>query len=173
MIDQPGREMARFPGDKEKDVRKAIQKALREAEQAYGSNLVGIAAGACGGDILFHECCLEQHIRSEVYLALPVADFREASVSFAGRTWEERFDRLIHQLKVHIMNRKKKSSDADLWREANMKMLDAALKNGKEHMTLLALWDGGEGDDTGGTEHLVNIAEERGIERTLIDLKKL
>jgi hypothetical protein len=59
MIDGPGREKPRFPPDKESIARQKIKEAV-EAEIKAGDGVsFGIAGGASGGDILFHEVCTE------------------------------------------------------------------------------------------------------------------
>jgi hypothetical protein len=103
MIDAPGRKEPRFPSAKEGDAQEAIAALLHNEKRSTAGGLRGIAGGACGGDILFHETCLALGIPSEIYLALPVEKFREESVSFAGRDWEQRFDRLIRLLPVHVL----------------------------------------------------------------------
>jgi hypothetical protein len=49
---------------------------IREAvikEREFGSDeLIGIAGGACGGDILFHEVCEELKIPTRLFLAKQV-----------------------------------------------------------------------------------------------------
>ena len=60
MIDKPDRPTPRFPASKEAAAAIAIRAALRKVMVEAGSDpLVGIAAAACGGDILFHEACRE------------------------------------------------------------------------------------------------------------------
>jgi hypothetical protein len=54
----------------------------------------GIAGGASGGDILFHEICAELGIPTRLLLALPRDPFIEESVAPAKGDWTKRFDRL-------------------------------------------------------------------------------
>src|SRR5690348_4490714 len=103
MIDAKDRKMPRFPANKESAARKAIKKELEKEKEKYNDQLIGIAGGASGGDILFHELCREMNIPGEVYLALPSEEYKKASVSFAGKEWETRFDDLISKLPVKIL----------------------------------------------------------------------
>jgi hypothetical protein len=147
-----------------------MKKILLQERQNGKSS--GIAGGACGGDIIFHELCAELGIPTEMYLALPVEEYKKKSVSFAGDDWEERFDKLKESLPVHILP-KVKSNNNSIWESTNLWMLDDALKDGGENMTLLALWDGKGGDGSGGTEHMVKIAKEQRSEVKIIDINKL
>ena len=102
MIDAPERKQPRFPAYKERSVQQEIEKYLIEEIKDKNQQLTGIAGGACGGDILFHELCIDLKIPSEIYLALPIEEFKKASVSFAGLEWVERFERLIKKRPVHF-----------------------------------------------------------------------
>ena len=44
----------------------------------------------------------------------------------------------------------------------NLWELNSAMVNGGMNMTLVALWDGKGGDAAGGTEHMVQEANDRG-----------
>lgn len=172
MIDDKDRKIPRFPASKENAARGAIKNNLEKEKERHNEHLMGIAGGASGGDILFHELCREMNIQSEVYLALPEAEYKKTSVSFAGQEWENRFEHLITNLPVHILDGSV-GSDDNIWEETNLWMLNKALINGGENMTLLALWDGEGGDGEGGTEHMVQIAKQAGAKTIIIDTKKL
>lgn len=162
MIDRDGRTSPRFPPDKETSVREEMENFTQKLKEYYRDDLIGIAGGACGGDIIFHELCLDMHIPSEMYLALPPDEFKKQSVSFANKQWVKRFDILHQKLPVHILSESPSSEENEnLWARANLWMLKTALQNGGQHMTLLALWDGKGGDGDGGTEHMVDIAKQK------------
>ena len=93
MIDASKREIPRFPKGKEKIARAEIKKMI-EAELKLGKIEYGIASGASGGDILFHEICEELKIPTKLFLALPKKEFIKASIQPAGAAWVERFNRL-------------------------------------------------------------------------------
>jgi hypothetical protein len=173
MIDKEGRALPRFPASKEAIVRNEIKKELSKEKQVIKEKLKGIAGGACGGDILFHELCLELNIASEIFLALAVKDFKNSSVSFAGKDWEDRYEKLVKRLPVHVLPESKANDRNNVWERANVWMLESALKNGGENMTLIALWDGKPGDGGGGTEHMIKVAREHGAKTKIIDIKKL
>ena len=175
MIDQPDRPTPRFPASNEASAAQAILQALRKTQAATGTEaLRGIAAAACGGDILFHEACQALHIPSEVYLAIPVDAFRQTSVSPGGPPWETRYERLVRDLPVHILFPEATADTADeVWEKANQWMLDAALANGGgPHLTILALWDGNKGD-TGGTGHMIEVGSAQHASIAILDTNTL
>lgn len=172
MIDKEGREKTRFAATKEKKVLRAIEKEILK-EKAFAKKYVrGIASGACGGDILFHELCLALEIPTNLYLAMGEEEFKKASVSFAGKNWEERFDELVKRLPVNILP-EVENSTYNIWEQTNLWMLDKALENGGENMSLIALWDGEKGDGSGGTEHMIKIAKSKRARINIIDIKKI
>ena len=174
MIDKQDRQEARFPAEKEFAVRKEIQKLLIREKEIAKYNLKGIGSGACGGDILFHESCEELAISTEIFLALPVNEFKKASVSFAGKEWDDRFDRLVSKLPLHILEGSDANNkDKNVYERTNLWMLHIALENGGKNMTLIALWDKKAGDGSGGTEHMIKIAKDKAAEIRIIDITKL
>jgi hypothetical protein len=173
MIDRENRKEARFPEEKHYAVGKEIQKLLIKEQETKKYNLKGIAGGACGGDILFHESCAELGIPTEIFLALPIKEFKKASVSFAGKEWDTRFDKLVLKLPLYILpDTDERNENKNVYERTNLWMLDNAIQNGGENMTLIALWDKKSGDGSGGTQHLVKIAKERGAETRIIDITK-
>ncbi len=173
MLDQPDRVRERFPAAKSNKVRSKIKDHLTRLQQASKDVHTGIAGGACGGDIIFHELCLGLGIPSRMYLALPPEEYKKTSVSFAGKDWEERFDTLLQKVPYSVLALTKEKESDSVWEHANTWMLTEGLKNGGGHMTLLALWDGKGGDGPGGTEHMTKIAREKKAEVLVIDINKL
>ncbi len=182
MMDAPGREPQRFPPAAEAAAREAIEKKLKEVmEENFGKELWGIAGGACGGDILFHEVCANLGIRTELYLALPREIFINESVAFAGEDWVDRFDKLYTTLPYRVLSEvktlpawlQKRKPYESLWPRANLWMLYNALANDSINMTLIALWDGKGGDGEGGTAHMVKLAREWGGTTERIDVSSL
>ena len=180
MIDQPGRDEPRFPESLSGAVKAAIREAAGKEKGKIEGSMMALAGGACGGDILFHEACGELGIHSELYLALPREQFIAESVQFAGPAWVERFDNLYKNLKVHILSKTmvlpkwlQKKTSYSIWERNNLWMLHRALTNGGLHTTLIALWDGQEGDGAGGTQHMVKQARERGAKTVVINLREL
>ncbi len=180
MIDKPGRKEPRFPPSMEAYVKNRLrEKILEEVKKVSDvTTLKGIAGAACGGDILFHELCLEMGIKTELYLALPQDKFKVESVAFAGVNWIERFNVLYKQLPHCILSDTRempkwlrKKSDYTVWERNNLWQLNSGLVNGGLNMTLIALWDGVAGDGPGGTADMVNLANERGATVKIIPLE--
>lgn len=174
MIDKQDRKNPRFPAYKEEAVKQKIHKQLLQEKEKTKLPLQGIASGACGGDILFHEACLQLGIPTQVYLPSQPEAFKGDSVSFAGDDWNERFNKLIKTLPVHLLPSSEKNKNVmNVYERTNEWMLKTALSFGGENMSLIALWDGSGGDGKGGTEHMVKMAKEKGAEVKVVDIKTL
>ncbi len=85
MIDPLGTTPPRFPDSLRAKAKEAIRNALRQEIGRTQGQVVAIASGASGGDLLFHNVCEELHIEHHLYLPLPPDVFRNESVSPAGR----------------------------------------------------------------------------------------
>ncbi|MEO6316973.1 MAG: tetratricopeptide repeat-containing protein [Chitinophagaceae bacterium] len=182
MIDAPTRKNKRFPLSKEATVRQAIKERMIAEKNRLEKDdtLVGIAGGACGGDTLFLELCIELGIAARMYLALPADQFINYSVAFAGNEWVERFNKLYNTLQHPVLSEVKdlpkwlhEKENYDIWRRNNMWMLNAALVNGERNIILLALWDGKAGDGEGGTEHMIAAAKANNARVIQIDMNNL
>ena len=63
--------------------------------------------------------------------------------------------------------------DYSIWQRNNLWMLYNALARGSRYATLIALWDGGTGDGPGGTQDMVNRANESGAKALILPTKKI
>jgi hypothetical protein len=182
----PDSKKKRFPPDKEPLARKAIKEAVAKELERAGGNAIGIAGAASGGDILFHEVCEELNIPTQLYLALPREDYIKESVQDAGNEWVQRFNQLYEKKK----DRRTLASSKDLpkwlrekgdsytiWQRNNLWILSNAVAldraGGGINLTLIALWNGKEGDGAGGTKDMVEKAKERGAETIILPTEKL
>jgi hypothetical protein len=179
-IDSPDRKAPRFPAAKEQHARAMIFEAVRTEKAKAKGAVFGIAGGACGGDILFHEICEALEIPSQMYLVLPKNDYIRVSVADGGPDWVERFNRLYDKTKPKILSdsdrlprwlRTKK--DYNIWQRSNLWMLHNALFISQDHLSLIALWNGATGDGPGGTEDMVERAKDRGATFVHLDARKL
>ena len=165
MIDAPGRKPSRFPASAEGRAREAIHAAVLGLRH---DATVGIAAGASGGDLLFHEVCAELGIPTRLFLALPLEEFIAKSVAPAGAEWVQRFDALVERLgpeNVRVMGQSDGLAEGptdNIWQRVNFWMAEQAVALAPQR-TLIALWDGQGGDGPGGTEHFVAAAPSYGI----------
>ena len=177
MIDAEDRKEARFPrtAAAEAAARRMIKEAILNEQQLQESGIIGVAGGACGGDILFHEVCEELKIPTQLFLAVARDTFSANSVQHGGTQWVERFNRLCARVPPRVLEAKETTQlpnwlhgrkDYDIWRRNNLWMLFNALALDLP-LTLVALWDQGPADGPGGTRDLVAQVRERGqkIER--------
>ena len=148
-------------------------------------HLLGIAGGASGGDLLFHEACAQRGIRTALYLAIPQAAYIVSSVAVEGQpAWIRRFHAVqerctstgdVHQLMddARLPRWLAKAKGYDMWERNNRWTLLSALAHGAGRMCLIVLWDGQAGDAPGGTEHMVRTARAAGAEVVHLDTRKL
>jgi hypothetical protein len=168
VIDSADRKAPRFPPRAEAAAHRAIRVSVAHLRDSGGAPMVGVAGGACGGDLLFHEVCEELGVGTRLRLALPVEEFIATSVAPAGKDWVRRFWVLMKQLgpeNVRVMGEKdgrRYAATDDVWSRANLWMVEDVVALAPQR-TLLALWDGKGGDGPGGTEHLLSAAPSYGI----------
>ena len=180
--DRPPDEM-RFPrtAKAEATARAMIEQALREEMAAEGGVSLGIAGGACGGDILFHEVCASLRIPTRLYLALPVDRFQVESVQRGGPAWVERYRSLCERVPPRVLQDDKAlprwlagKPGYDIWQRNNMWMMFNALAIFPKHLTLIALYNRErESDGPGGTAHLIRTTQKWGFKTVEIDARKL
>jgi len=166
-IDSPKRKKPRFPADKVDAARLAIRDVIEKELERVGGKAIGIAGGANGGDILFHEVCADLGIPTSLYLAMPRDEYVNESVQDGGLRWVDRFDELYQRLPRRELGRSKElprwlqsKPDYTIWQRNNLWMLYNAMACGSRYVTLIALWDGKTGDGPGGTKDMMNKADE-------------
>ncbi|HET9270939.1 MAG TPA: tetratricopeptide repeat-containing protein [Vicinamibacterales bacterium] len=184
MVDAPDRDpaKARFPRTPEAEAtaRGLIEDALKK-ELQEGENVFGIAGGACGSDILFHEVCEAMGVPTKLYLALPVRQFQVASVQRGGPDWVDRYQKLCERLPAHVLQDTEALPDwladkrgYDIWQRNNEWMLFHALATNARRLTLIALYNPDrDADGPGGTAHLVGLAKRWGFKSIELDARKL
>jgi hypothetical protein len=184
MIDAPSRpkDKARFPRTKQAEdvARKLIAEALAR-ESSNGKVSLGIAGGACGSDILFHEVCHSQGIETKLMLALPPDQFLATSVQHANADWVERYRRLCQRLPPDVMQQSRAlpdwladKRDYDIWQRNNLWMMFTALTFHAPNLTLMALYNPDlDPDGPGGTRHLLEEARTRDFKIVELDARAL
>lgn len=185
MVDAPDRpaERARFPrtAKAEQTARRLIESAVRAEAEHAGGALLGVAGGASGGDILFHEVCEALGVPTQLFLALPRDQFQAKSVHDAGPGWVERYGRLCERMVPHVLqdaealpNWLADKRDYDVWQRSNLWMMFSALATGARQRTLIALYNpDSESDGPGGTKHLVGEARRWGFKSVALDAREL
>jgi len=184
MIDKPDRKEPRFPASEESRAQAAIEKEVRQLVEALPGPALGVAGGANGGDILFHEICASLKIPTRVLLTLPEGPFIAESVAGGGPGWIGRFNSLMtsHPGKneVQVLSGSKdlpswmrEPAGYDVWQRTNIWLLEEALASGAPNLSLIALWDCKSGDGPGGTKDLVEQARKHGVNTILLDTTAL
>lgn len=172
MIDGPGRDRPRLPESKTWAAREAIQDMILSLNPRGG-----FCQGASGGDLIFAEALLESG--REVYLVLPfdVDATRALSVKPAGEAWLNRFDRVLseaHTVKELRLSAKTASS-AD-FAFANTVMTGLAILKARHlesRVLPVALWDGVESGEVGGTWDFIHYWRKRGEQPVTITIGDL
>jgi hypothetical protein len=181
-IDAPGRTEPRFPAAKEAVARAAIQDAVAKEQARISARLTGIAGGASGGDILFHEVCAELGIETRLYLAIPSDQYIALSVEVPGEPeWIDRFravEKRSRKTRTLAQGKElpewlRSRPDYSIWQRNNLWMLHNALAHGGRNVTLIALWNGKAGDGPGGTKDMVDQARARGAKVVILDTGQL
>ena len=185
MVDKPdqAKDKMRFPptAKAEATARAMIEQALRAELALEGGVSFGIAGGACGGDILFHEVCAALGIPTRLFLALPEDQFQVASVQRGGPDWVERYHRLCERLPIRVLQESEAlprwltdKPGYDVWQRNNRWMMFNALAARARNLTLVALYNRDrEPDGPGGTAHLVHDAEAWGFKSIELDARPL
>ncbi len=171
--DAAGRAQPRFPPATEAAIHAALISALEASTAGKDrSQTVGLAGGASGGDLLFHEACEALGIPSRLCLSLPPERFVALSVRPFGAGWQARFWDVYRRLgsqtatlqsTVDLPPWLTNPPGYDIWQRTNLWLLHEALTLAPRR-TLLALWDGFAGDGPGGTAHMVALAPQFGVE---------
>lgn len=163
MVDEPNRSTPRFPntGKHIEIARRAIVQALMK--MGAGPEDLALTQGACGGDLLFTDACLEIGMRVQWLQPSAEPDFIQHSVIRGGEQWR------IHYLNmsVRVIQPIRSAPDAlgppprrcdgsYAYERCNRWLLYTALSYGTKKTNFICLWDGNEGDGKGGTKHMIN-----------------
>ena len=184
--DMQGRAEPRFPNTKAaiSKARRMIHAAVEEEQRRTDGRLVGVAGGASGGDLLFHEVCGELGIKTWLLLAVPRDLYVRASVQDGGPDWVDRFDTLYRDRQAAdrllvLQNEQTLPSwladapDYSVWLRNNLWTFWFGLCNGAQNASLIALWNGKEGDSFGGTKDMVQLAEDHGTRTKILPAEQL
>ncbi|HEV8422064.1 MAG TPA: tetratricopeptide repeat-containing protein [Chthoniobacterales bacterium] len=185
MLDAPNRpaDKARFPRtpEAEKVARAMIEAAVQGEMKQEGGVSLGIAGGACGSDILFHEVCESLGVPTQLFLALPPDKFQVESVDRGGPDWVERYLKLCQRVPPRVLAESKElprwlvdKRDYDIWQRNNFWMMFNAIATDARRLTLIALYNPHrDPDGLGGAAHLVNEASKRGFKKLELDAREL
>ena len=182
-VDAADRARPRFPrtAEAERAAARMIAEAIEDEQREAGERAIeGIAGGASGGDLLFHEACQSAGIPTTLMLALPRDAFAAASVNDGGALWTERFRRQCERGDVKLLSDSaelpawlRARGDYSIWQRNTRWILHTALSRADTDVTLIVLWDGEGGDGPGGTADMVALASERGVKVVRLDASRL
>lgn len=176
MIDTPNRPTPRFPPEKEAMAARRIAAALDNF--GAGPEDVAFTQGACGGDLLFSEACLQRGVGLHWLQPHRESDFIRESVLRGGDPWLRRY----HAAKARLAGPIRAAPDelgalapeaGSAYARCNLWLLSTALAFGADRLRFICLWDGGEDDGAGGTGHMYNEVKRRSGRITWIDSRKL
>ena len=175
MIDAPDRVEPRFTASQEAVAARAINNTLDTLKA--GPEDLALCSGACGGDILFAEACLQRGVRLEVRLPFAIPTFLEKSVTFAGEDWRTRFfaikDNPLTTLFILPDEPLPSATDENAYVRTNCWMIDSAFAREEQKVHFICLWNRQGGDSEGGTEHMYNEVTRRSGQVHLLDTNKL
>ena len=158
MIDAPDRKSPRFPVGKADIASQSIATSLDNLQA--GPTDLAITQGACGGDILFLEACLQRGVKLQLLQPFAENEFIENSVTPCGEDWLQRYQAIVALLPSPPL-----SAPAELgplpetmnaYERCNFWLLKTGMSYGSKKLVLICLWDGGGGDGPGGTAHMVS-----------------
>lgn len=205
----PAEQRNGVPGHSIKEVKDLIKKVIDEEQgltpgtqtsKGKGKVVFGLAAGASGGDLLFHEVCHELDLPTRICLALPRAEYVGRYVAPDGPDWVERFSAVYQRVDgERNKNQPKTDSDGQTWainyftdsnelprwlqgrplydvgRRNNLWMLQHAIVAANElgentEITLITHYDHNNDSSVGSIGHLVKQAQMAGIKVKKIEL---
>jgi hypothetical protein len=157
--------------------RQAIRAELEKL--VAGSQDMAICGGACGGDLLFAEACLDRDVFVRIHLPLEEPEFLQRSVAFAGDEWRDLFYRVkVHKdstLSVAPQELGPPPKDVDPFQRNNFWQLYTGLSLAWEadKLLFLCLWNRKPGDGPGGTNDMYEAVRKRTGRVRVIDTTKL
>ncbi|MGH7929447.1 MAG: TRAFs-binding domain-containing protein [Candidatus Binatia bacterium] len=175
MIDAPGREEPRFPADKEPIAAQAIAAKLDELKA--GPEDLAFCGGACGGDLLFAESCLERGVGLDLRLPFDEPTFVQKSVAFAGDSWVERYFKVksSNRTRTYLMPDELGPTPKNVnpYARNNLWQLYTSLSWGPDKVRFVCLWNRKGSDGAGGTQHMYETVQKYAGRVYVLDTTKL
>jgi hypothetical protein len=173
MLDAPDRATPRFPADKEVIAAQIITETL--AKIGAGPEDLALTQGACGGDILFAEACLQRGVKLKLLQPFEEPAFIQKSVLPGGDSWRERYFKLKPQaqIKAAPIELGEPPKDVNPYERCNLWLLYSALAYGVEKVQFICLWNGEGGDAPGGTAHMYQEVNEKTGQVYWVDTRSL
>jgi tetratricopeptide (TPR) repeat protein len=175
MVDAPDRTQPRFPADKAPVAAKKIAEVLEKLDA--GSEDLALTQGACGGDILFAEACLQRGVKLHLLQPFEEAEFIQKSVIQRSEIWRGRYLAIVQQLqpppRAAPLELGSPPKGVDPYERCNLWLLYSALTYGIDKVHFICLWNGEGGDGPGGTAHMYREVNDRTGQVSWLDTRKL
>jgi tetratricopeptide (TPR) repeat protein len=175
MIDAPRRKEPRFPPNKEDVAAQAI--AAKLDDLGAGKDDLALCGGACGGDVLFAEACLQRGLQLEVRIPFKEPTFLSNSVTFAGEKWRDRFYGVKKHENTKLLIMPEELGEApkgvNPYARNNLWELYSALALGSDKVHFISLWNRQEGDGPGGTKHMIGEVSKHFGQVHILDTNQL
>ncbi|MGZ8136884.1 MAG: TRAFs-binding domain-containing protein, partial [Methylococcaceae bacterium] len=173
MIDAPDREKPRFPADKEAIAAQKLAETLEKL--GAGPEDLALTQGACGGDILFAETCLQRGVKLKLLQPFEEPVFIQKSVITGGESWRERYVKIKPQaqIKAAPIELGELPKDVNPYERCNLWLLYTALAYGVDKVQFICLWNGSGGDGPGGTANMFNEVNARTGQAHWLDTRRL
>jgi tetratricopeptide (TPR) repeat protein len=178
MIDAPDRATPRFPPDKEATAAQKIAEMLDRL--GAGPDDLALTQGACGGDLLFTEACLQRGVKVQWLQPFDEPAFIQHSVVRCSEAWRPRYLDAKARLAGPIRSSPEALGDFPPGSEpgypyerCNLWLLYTALACGVDKVRFICLWNGGGGDGPGGTAHMYEEVKRRTGQVSWIDTRKI
>ena len=169
----------RFPPEKESIAAQKIAEALDQL--GAGPDDLALTQGACGGDLLFTEACLQRGVKVHWLQPFSEPDFIENSVVRNWRGLAPALSRRQSQTgRAHPLRAGRAGPPAALI-PSRTTPTNAATSGCStprspavvDKVSFVCLWNGEGGDGPGGTAHMYNEVKRRTGRVTWIDTRKL
>ncbi len=138
---------------------------------------LALCGGACGGDLLFAEACLDRGLQIEIRIPFQEPTFLQASVNFAGDQWCDRYYAVKNHDRTIVLVMPDELGEppgrANAYERNNLWQLYSALSWGAERAHFLCLWNRQGGDGPGGTKHMHDEVLKRSGKVFVIDTNTL
>ncbi|PPK73911.1 uncharacterized protein DUF4071 [Methylobacter tundripaludum] len=173
MLDAPDRTTPRFPAAKETIAAQKIAEALDKL--GANSDDLALTQGACGGDILFAEACLQRGVKLKLLQPFEEPAFIQKSVLPGGEIWRERYFKIkpLAQIKAAPVELGEPPKNVNPYERCNLWLLYTALAYGIDKVQFICLWNGEGGDAPGGTAHMYQEVNEKTGQVVWLDTRKL
>lgn len=178
MIDLADRPEPRFPAGKEHEAAQKIAEVIDRL--GTGTDDLALTQGACGGDLLFTEACMEREVKVHWMQPFREPEFILNSVAHGGDAWRKRYHDAKKKLASPIRSAPVALGEPPVsshkgypYERCNLWLLYTALSYGIDKVHFVCLWNGGGGDGPGGTAHMYNEVNKRTGNVSWIDTRTL